>query len=386
MLRSLLSLCVLLASLLLPASPAAAAVPAKPKVMHLNVAGGEWWKGTKQPLISSVAATARQVQPDVISLSELCYDQFTALRDALKPLDANGWQIKDWGFVTETSSVKYTRCLGLNGVNEPCYAAGTCHLAIGSAILTRYDATDGTTWDLPSFVRSDDVRYKLYCVRTWLPVETSPLRLQYSQACTTHLDPVGGVVDPARMAGGWYSFCLPKTADFAGEDIRHCQASVIRARIEENLMVPDANNHYAPLVLAGDMNNRLDEPAFTSDPATQQRAAQVQAWRNYFGFSDFQLPGTVPLKFHFREAGAAANLPTFCHVLGVPANALPPTTVACDPNAREVKIDDVLFQAEYWDSPSEAVAVQYRTPGVPSSGLLSDHRRLDATLTWKPLP
>lgn len=383
--RRILLFVVLLLPLCLTSSPAAAAVPARPKVMHLNLAGGEWWKGSRVP-VDSVAATARQTRPDVISLSELCYDQFTALRDALKPLDANGYQIKGWGFVTEANSLKYTRCLGLRGTSEPCYAAGTCHLAIGSAILTRRDAWEGTTWDLPSFVRGDGALYKLYCLHTWLPVETSPVRLQHSQACTTHLDPTGGVVETSRMANGWSSFCLPKSSEWAGEDIRHCQASVIRARIEENLMVPDENGHYAPLVLAGDMNNRLDEPAFTSYPAIQQRAAQVQTWRNYFGFSDYQLPGTTPLRFHFREAGAAENLPTFCRVLGVPTNALPPATVACDPDYTPVKIDDVLFQTEYWDSPAETVTVQYRTPGSASSGLLSDHRRVEATLSWDPLP
>ncbi|MFI6814848.1 endonuclease/exonuclease/phosphatase family protein [Nonomuraea sp. NPDC050328] len=381
--RLLLALCLLPLALALAPAPAAAATPATPKIMHLNIAGGEWWAGGDTP-VRAVAATARAQRPDVITLNEICYDQYIELRDALKPLDGNGWQVKGWGYVAEADSTRYTRCLGPHGVDEPCYAAGTCRLSIGSAILTRHDAHTGTTWDLPSRTRADGALYKLYCVRTWLPVETGPLRLQHSQVCTTHLDPVGGVVDTPTMAGGWVSFCLPKSAAFAGEDLRHCQASVIRARVEENLMVADANGRYAPLILTGDMNNRPDEPAFTSYDAIKNRAAQVQAWRPYFGFADYQPAGTTPLKFHFAEAGAPADEPTFCRVSSVTYATPPTASTACDAGYQRVKLDHVLYQREYWHSPATTVTLQQRAPG--ETGMLSDHFRLDSTLAWNPLP
>ncbi|MGV9777836.1 endonuclease/exonuclease/phosphatase family protein [Streptosporangium sp. NPDC003464] len=367
-------------------APAQAAVAVRPKIMQFNLAGGEWWKGTKTPAVNAIATTARQVRPDVITLNEICRDQYEALRNMLKPADGNGWQITGWDFHAEADSLKYTRCLGLKGTSEPCYAAGTCHLAVGSAILTRLNASDRKLWDLPGFVRGDGAEYKMLCVKTWLPVEASPARNQYSQVCVTHLDPVGGVVDPARMVGGWSSFCLPKTATWPGEDIRHCQASVIRARLEENMMIPDANGRYAPLLVAGDLNQRLDEVAFTSYPEVQQRAAQVTPGRRYFGFSDFQPPGTVPLKFHYREAGAATDPWTFCSVPGVPTDALPPVDVSCRLDHTPVKLDHVVYQTEYWHTPTGQATTMYRTPGDSSSGLLSDHRRYDAQLTWQPLP
>jgi endonuclease/exonuclease/phosphatase family metal-dependent hydrolase len=376
----------LLSVLVVQPAPARAAVPVKPKVMQFNLAGGEWWKGTKSPVINSIATTARQVQPDVITLNEVCRDQYETLRNMLKPVDGNGWRISGWDFHAEADSLKYTRCLGLKGTSEPCYAAGTCHLAVGSAILTRLNASNRKVWDLPGFIRSDGAEYKMLCVNAWLPVEQSPARHQYSQVCVTHLDPIGGVVDRAKMVGGWTSFCLPRTATWPGEDIRHCQASVIRARLEENMMIPDANGRYAPLLVAGDLNQRLDEVAFTSYPQVQQRAAQVTPGRRYFGFSDFQLPGTVPLKFHYREAGATTNPWTFCKVPGVPTNDLPPVNVSCQSDYTPVKLDHVVYQTEYWHSPSAQATTMYRTPGDSSSGLLSDHRRYDAQLTWQSFP
>ncbi|GIF05128.1 endonuclease/exonuclease/phosphatase family protein [Actinoplanes siamensis] len=216
-----LSIAVLAAGAMIgTAAPAAAETPVPEfpymvnyKLWHWNISGYKMSRGsTTNGLIGVAASSIQNRSADFASFSEMCYGQYTALKNALR--DAN-WPVDETNFSRWTPSI--------SGDDHYCNGQD-----FGNAIFAKKPLGNASRWTLPSdgtdeprtltCVNTEDNVYLHYCtthITTETPNNANQLRyvLDRLEAYHTsgHAALIGGDFNAQPHYGrlnGWYSSSL----------------------------------------------------------------------------------------------------------------------------------------------------------------------------------
>jgi hypothetical protein len=358
------------------------------KAMQWNMAGGQWHYGKTTPTLKIRAHMVAQ-QPDVVSLNEICYDQFVELRNYLGPSGLNlykGWLY--WHEVNDAAKTVSTSC-------------GSANPSVGLALFTKEAATHAAEdangnpqyyWDLPTITRSDGVKYKMICAETKVP---GLVGLRDASVCSAHFDPSGGtlITPTTSFMGGWKSFCQTPVLAKDQESITHCQASVAHRALD--------SLNTQPVILLGDLNRNANTDIFDSEmdsprPATDgiynydTNVATLHA-RSYFGFSSKFAPGPGP---NFAPPPTTALTPAATQwsvATTTVGSGRPADTANCGAPASIPKylfpyqgtktLDHLVYQSNYY-SGATVQELEHTWCGsqVPDS-IVSDHKILMWQLT-----
>lgn len=161
---------ILVATVALPAGPAPAAAANATvtyKIWHWNMAGHHQHLGsTTNGVIQAIAGSISYRRPDLVSVNEICRNQYGAVIDALQRM---GWP-RDLG--------NFARYEPMTEAGDPGYCAGH---GIGVALFSRFPLGGTLRQTLPD--DGSGRPRKLLCA----PVTAQPMTVRF---CTTHLTTV----------------------------------------------------------------------------------------------------------------------------------------------------------------------------------------------------